>query len=275
MRKRVICIFAMTLLTIGLLFLFSCNKENTTSACIDILKIGKADCIVINTGTKIVMIDTGEEENFDDISFYMSKKGYDKIDCLILTHYDKDHIGGADKVISAYQVTNVIENAQSDTSIEYMNYHNNLYSKDQTPLKLNQDYTFTYDSCEFTINVPKQNRYEIKNDNNSSLVVSMKCGDKRFLFCGDAMELRVDELIQERIGQYDFVKLPHHGSYLESYEDFLKMTKPTYSVITDSKKNPADEQTLNILSEHNVLVYETRYGTVTITTNGTEITIKQ
>ena len=55
------------------------------------------------------MIDTGEEENLDDIHFYMNKKGYTAIDTLILTHYDKDHIGGASGIISTYGVNEVIE----------------------------------------------------------------------------------------------------------------------------------------------------------------------
>ncbi len=274
MRKKVICI-VFCLLSISLLFLFSCNKESIIPASVDILKIGKADCIVINTGTKIVMIDTGEENNLDDIHFYMNKKGYEKIDCLILTHYDKDHIGGASEIIATYSVETVIETKISDSSYEYFNYHSTMASLGIEPIKLSEDYSFEYDSCKFTIDIPKRDSYEIKQDNNSSLVISMICKETSFLFCGDAMELRIDELIQEEIGQYDFVKLPHHGSYLESYEDFLKMTKPTYSAITNSKKKPADERTLDILKAYNVNVYQTRNGTISINTNGTEITIKQ
>ncbi|MBQ4585519.1 MAG: MBL fold metallo-hydrolase [Clostridia bacterium] len=275
MNKRIACIFAFCLLAICLIFLFSCNKEEIVPASVDILKIGKADCIVINTGTKIVMIDTGEVENLDDIHFYMNKKGYTSIDTLILTHYDKDHIGGASDIISTYNVKEVVETKITDNSFEYLDYHNTMANQGISPKKLNESYSFEYDSCKFTIDIPQRDKYEEKQDNNSSLIVSMWCGDTSFLFCGDAMELRLREIIERNIGTYDFVKLPYHGNYLENYEDFLKMTKPQYSVITDSKKNTADEKTLDILKEFEVENYETRYGTVSITTDGSTIAIKQ
>ena len=259
-------------------FLCSCqspNEEKIFPATIDVLKIGKADCIIINTGSKIVMIDTGEEENVADINDYMSNKGYNKIDTLILTHYDKDHIGGASEIISKYNVTNVIESKFDDSTIEYINYHNAIYSLNETPTKLTESYQFTYDSCEFEIDIPKNNKYEKKQDNNISLIVSMKCGENRFLFCGDAMEERLNEFIEYNQNSYDLVKLPYHGNYLENYKAFLDSVKAKYGVITNSKKNSASEETLSILSEYSISTYQTRYGTVYITTNGKEITITQ
>jgi beta-lactamase superfamily II metal-dependent hydrolase len=96
---------------------------------IDILKVGKADCIVINTGTQIVMIDTAEEENFSTVKSYMEKRGYSRIDTLILTHYDKDHIGGAAQILSSYDVKNVVENRFAVNSIYYNAYHSIIENK--------------------------------------------------------------------------------------------------------------------------------------------------
>ncbi|MBQ8840377.1 MAG: MBL fold metallo-hydrolase [Clostridia bacterium] len=275
MTKRKAYLIVLGVLAICLLMLLSCNEESVTPASVDILKIGKADCIVINTGTKLVMIDTGEIENLDDIHFYMNKKGYATIDTLILTHYDKDHIGGASDIISTYNVKEVIETRITDNSYEYYDYHNTMEVLGITPKKLNESYLFEYDSCKFTIDIPRKDKYDEKQDNNSSLIISMQCGNTSFLFCGDAMELRLSEIIEDNIGVYDFVKLPHHGNYLDNYKDFLEMARPAYSVITDSKKNPADEKTLGILEEYNVKSYETRYGTVSVKTDGKVITVEQ
>lgn len=252
------------------------NENNSiTPATIDILKIGKADCIVINTGTKIVMIDTGESENVSDIDDYMEYNNYNKIDTLILTHYDKDHIGGASEVISRYQVTTVIETKKQDNTADYINYHNVMAEKGITPLKLKENYKFTYDSCEFIIDIPKQSKYAENNDNNLSLIISMKCGEKTFLFGGDAMELRLNEFISKNQTKYDFIKLPHHGTYLENYREFLNSTSPTYVAITDSKKNTASGDTLALLYEYDITTYETRYGEINLHTDGKNITITQ
>ena len=250
-------------------------NEPITPANVEILKIGKADCIIINTGSKLVMIDTGEEEDVSTITTYMRLNNYDKIDVLILTHYDKDHIGGASEVISRYNVETIIESKFDDSTLEYIYYHSAMYDKDQTPLKLAQNYKFTFDSCEFEINVPQKNKYTEKKDNNTSLIVSVKCGDTNLLFAGDAMEERLEEFIKDNQTAYDFIKLPYHGIYLDNYREFLDSTKPKYGAVTDSSKNPTETATINILNEFNVTLYQTRYGKITVTTDGEKITIKQ
>ena len=208
-------------------FMYSCKDEekDVLPAQVDVLKIGKADCIVINTGTKIVMIDTGEKENLDDVRDFMRDRGYKKVDTLILTHFDKDHIGGAKKIIEEYGVDTVIEGTASSDSEYFHEYHLLLNQLGTSAQRLKQDYTFQSDDCEFFVCVPKQKKYESKNDNNSSLVVKMKCGETDFLFCGDAEEERLAEIIDTCAGEYDFIKLPYHGNYIENYGEFFEKIK--------------------------------------------------
>ncbi|MBQ4509098.1 MAG: MBL fold metallo-hydrolase [Clostridia bacterium] len=282
--KRVVALIMLFLL----MNICSCNNNQTDTsddkppknepiipATIDILKIGKADCIVINTGSHLVMIDTGEEENLNTIHAYMSRNNYEAIDTLILTHYDKDHIGGASDVISSFNVSTVIETQNKNTTIDYITYHNTVAEKQATLLKLTDTYKFTYDSCEFEINIPKQSKYSENNDNNLSLIISMKCGENKFLFCGDAMEERISEFINQNKTTYDFVKLPHHGTYLQNYKEFLDSVKPQTVAITDSKKNTASADTLALLYERDITPYETRYGEINISTDGKSIIITQ
>lgn len=278
MRKSIaLVLVAFTLFIVA--FLCSCDtgqgESTVLPASVDILKIGKADCIVINTGTKIVMIDTGEKENVVNIREYMAEQGYNKVDTLILTHFDKDHIGGAADIIDQYGVDTVIESTASSDSEEFHEYHQVLNSKGKSAMRLSEDYTFQSDDCAFYINVPRQKKYESKKDNNSSLVVKMELRDTKFLFCGDAEELRATEIIDTCAGKYSFVKLPYHGNYLENYGEFLNSIKTENAAITDSKKNPADTRTLDLLSEHGINVYETRYGTVHAETDGEKITVSQ
>lgn len=270
--KRIVLAFAILSLA---LWLFACNNEEITPAKVDILKVGKADCIVIDTGSYLVMIDTAEEENLDKIHDYMEKNGYSKIDTLILTHFDKDHIGGAKDIISSYNVERVIESSFSSGSQRYTGYHTLLEGLGISPIKLKSDYSFTYDSCNFEINVPKSDKYSTKESNNSSLVVSLKIGENKLLFCGDAMELRLKELIAEDIGAYDFVKLPYHGNYLENYREFLNMVKAKYGAITCSAKNPTDERVLALCEEYAIDVFETRYGLISVTADIKGIKVSQ
>lgn len=260
--KRIIN-FTLILALFVLIFAFaSCNKKGTAQ--IDILKIGKADCIVVNTGTEIIMIDTGEQENLNTVHNFMDKKGYCKINTLIITHYDKDHIGGASDIISKYNVEQVIESSFTSNNQLYKDYHNAISNCGATLKKLDENYEFSSNGSRFLVNVPKNSSYKTDKSNNSSLVISMNCGNKKLLFCGDALETRMSEIINEHPGRYDLVKLPHHGTCLENYTEILNELQPSYAVITSSNKNPSDEDTRQILYEYSVKTYETRYGTVNI-----------
>lgn len=274
MRK--IIVLALLLFTFCMVtLLYSCGTgEEVTPASIDILKIGKADCIVINTGNKIVMIDTGEGENIDQVRDFMDEHNYAKIDTLILTHYDKDHIGGAKYIIEEYGVDTVIESTVASSSAEYYSYHQLLSQLGKEATKIKENYTFQADSCVFNVNVPKKDKYDKKNDNNLSLVISMECGQNKFLFCGDALEERLEEILEPMQGEYDVVKLPHHGTYIDTYPAFFDKIEAKSAVITNSKKNPSDKETLNLLEEQGIGVYETRYGGINIYTDGENVTIQ-
>lgn len=258
-------------------FMYSCKDEekDVLPAQVDVLKIGKADCIVINTGTKIVMIDTGEKENLDDVRDFMTERGYKKVDTLILTHFDKDHIGGAKEIIEEYGVSTVIESTASSDSEYFHEYHLLLSQLGISAMRLSQDYTFQIDGYTFFVGVPMKKKYEDKKDNNSSLVVKMEHKDFKLLFCGDAEEERLAEIIDTCAGEYDFVKLPYHGNYLENYSELFDKIKMKYAVITDSKKNPADTRTLDLLAREGIEVFETKNGTVSLFRDGQAVKVEQ
>lgn len=269
--KRVII-----LLVLFVLCLFALHSYNGMSEItVDVLDIGKADCIFIDTGNHKVMIDTGEEENVSDIICYLESKNITDIDVLILSHFDKDHIGGAAALISKYGISTVLESSFSSDRGEYEAYHTVLKKKGLLATTLSEDYSFTLDECSFKVYVPKQTSYPVKEDNNASLIITMKHGDNRFLFCGDAMELRLGEFLEDSVGEFDYVKLPYHGKYLENYSEFLEEVKPKYGVITCSKKNPASEDTLLLLEQYGTTIYESENGNVYASSNGKRISVEQ
>ena len=255
-------------------FSFGCAKEVSSPVSFDILDIGKADCIVINTGNHIVMIDTGESQDVTSICAYMREKQYEKIDVLILTHPDKDHIGAADTIVKLYPVTELIETPNVIDNEDYQAYHESMDMVGLTATAPRQAYTFVLDDCVFTVNPPQAQEYQSKNENNSSLIVSMEVGKKRFLFCADAMEQRMSEWLGENHGQYDFVKLPYHGNYLACYRTFLQKTNPKYAAITCSKKNPAATSALSMLGEMGVQVYQTTNGRIHVFCDGKTLTVE-
>jgi len=259
MKKRSFLLFL-----IFLLCLSACSPSSFSETMIYVLEVGKADCIVIQTEDHVAMIDTGEEENLPEILAFLEQKEIDTIDTLILTHFDKDHIGGAAGILAELSVSTVIQSAFSGDRPEYQNYLEALSKKNISPLCLTAVYEFSLNDCRFSVFPPQKDQYSSKEDNNASLVVSLENEHHSFLFCGDAMEERLEEILSLNLGQYDFVKLPYHGNHLGNYSEFLSAVSPEFAAITCSQKNPANQKTLDLLAEHGIKVYQTSNGTVSI-----------
>ncbi len=259
------------------LLCLSCSASTSPSEliCVDILNVGKADCIVISAGDERMMIDTGEEENLPEILSYLQQEKIQRIDKLILTHFDKDHIGGAAKILSIIDVGEVIQSSFSSSRKEFSDYHSVMQNQGFSPKILKEAYSFFLGECAVTVFPPKKEQYARKEDNNASLIVSVECKNTRFLFCGDAMEERLEEWTLGEHGVYSFVKLPYHGNYLENYSEFLDSTSPQFAAICSSKKNPASEQTLKLLQKRGISFYQTQNGLIHVQSDGNSILINQ
>ncbi len=247
--------------------------EATGALDIEVLKIGKADAIIISTENHNVIIDCGEEDDGDEVVKYLNKNGITGIDYVFLTHFDKDHIGGFPEVAQSVSVENVVVPDYEGTNKEYTEYLKTVHDNNIALTVLREDMTVILDDCVFEINPPRT--AVSGRDNDNSLVISVAHGENRLLFAGDAEEMRIGEILQKFKGEYDFLKVPHHGNYNASTKRLLTSLHPKYAVITDSDKNPADDRVVDILDDIGCQAYSTRNGDIHITSDGKEIDIIQ
>ena len=238
-----------------------------------IFKIGKADSILLRIGQQTVLIDTGEDEDGEEIVDYMKKKELMTIDYLIVTHFDKDHVGGANTILNELNVLNVITPNYESSSKEYQAYLEALADHQIAPIKLTKALSFTIGTATFTINPPRKSSYN--SDNDYSLVTSVAHGKNTFLFAGDAEEERLSELINEGNLHHTFLKVPHHGRYNDQSKAFFTLVQPQYAVITSSDKNPEDKKVVAALNQLDTEVYVTRDGDIVISSDGENLSINQ
>lgn len=276
-KKIILCIAAVVLLCTG------CQNHNKASSNIPdttgmftftVLKIGKADAIILQTQKHNVIIDCGEKSDGNKIAEYLTERGILNVDCLFVTHFDKDHVGGFPDIVENVTVSDVFVPNYDGNNGEYKKY---LKAADKTGLKitrLTEDISFTLDDVLLEVSVPKKQSY-IEDDNDFSLVVSITHGENTFLFAGDAEEERLSELMTEINHTYDFLKVPHHGRYNKNTDKFINVVKPKYSVICDSEKNPAEDDTLSSLEKVGSAVYSTKDGDVNVSSDGKEVKIAQ
>ncbi|MBR4361943.1 MAG: MBL fold metallo-hydrolase [Ruminococcus sp.] len=197
------------------------------------LDVGKADAIVLLSDNSTVIIDCGEKSNGKDVVNFLKEKERTVIDYLIITHYDKDHVGGAGKVINNFDVKNVLAPDYEEQSEEMDKYRTALNGKGLTPTLLTEDMTFELDGMSFTVDAPDKTFYAKDDDNDLSLVTKVVHGENTLLFTGDAMEERLKEIMD--IGDCTLLKVPYHGRKIANFGEFLDAVKPEYAVVSTSR----------------------------------------
>ena len=261
------------LISFLLMFSSACLIEREDAIKILIPKIGKADCIIIYKNNDCVMIDTGESEDDAEIVSVMQENQINRIDTLIITHFDKDHVGGAAYLIDHFEIGRILRPVYTSGSDEYNAFMEAAFHKElQTEIIANKT-SFHFVGIDFEVYPAEKNEYEKNADNNSSLVISAVYGENSLLFAGDAEKERLSEL--KDFGSYDFLKVPHHGSYNDETEAFINRTSAKYAVITCSDKNPPEKETVSLLKKAGAKVYETRNGNIEILMNEEKMQISQ
>lgn len=259
-----------------MMVLSGCTNLSHTEMQCDVMKIGKADCIVLAEESYTVLIDCGESDDGTEIIKHLQEMGTDEIDCLIITHFDRDHIGGAADVIDAFRVKRLLEpdyEPESPDSEEYLAYRDALSRNQIQAEALNEDLKLNIGGMRMQIYTANA-VYDKNIDNNNSLVVDLTHEGNRFLFTGDIEKQRIEDMLEQRqINSCDFLKVPHHGRYNSALNDLFEAASPTYAAITCSVKNPPEQETLDALEEVGCIVYSTKDSEVHVrsTKNGVHV----
>ena len=251
------------------------KKEDARSAELDVhfFDAGKADAILLTTADSAVLIDAGEKGFGKTVLAYLEEKGIERLDCLIVTHFDQDHVGGAAKIINNLAVETVLQSNQPKDSEEYEKYVKALENADIEPTTVRETYTFTLDGVQYTIDPPRRTSYDSDSSNNSSLIVTVTNGENRFLFTGDAQTERLSEFLDAGVAACDVLKLPHHGKDEQLLGALLNAEKPTYAVVTSSDEEPESAATVAALDAAGVTLLLTREGAVTLHSDGKRIDV--
>lgn len=186
------------------------------------IDVGQGDSTLITCEGHAMLIDTGEATKGTAIQNYLQKQKIDKLDYLILTHPDSDHIGGAPVIITKFQIDKVFTSNYEKDNKTYMKLIQALDNKrlKQTTPKVGTKYSLG--TAEFTILAPN-NTY--RNPNDASIALLLQNGKNRFLFTGDAEEDAEQDILENGLDiSADVYKAGHHGSRTATSENFLRLS---------------------------------------------------
>lgn len=247
-----------------------------------VLDIGQGDSIFLRTPKgKNMLVDTGENVYWSQLSGYLDAFGVKKIDVLVGTHPHSDHIGSLENVIKNYQIGQLYMPKVSHTSKTYRDLLQTIADKKMKVKTLRGGKNQTIEIEEgITIEVlaPIGDTYEEIND--YSAVLLIRYGDMSFLLTGDAEKTSEKEMIAKYAQKLkvDVLKVGHHGSDSSSKKDFLALVQPEYAIISvdneNSYKHPHDK-VLERLNEIKTKTYRTdQSGCIAIISNGKKIEVK-
>ena len=202
--------------------------------------VGQGDSIFIEDEERHqILIDGGEGKTV------LSKLGkvmpfFDRsLDVVILTHPNRDHLGGLIEVLERYKVDRVIYNgvesddeyykrfkeiiARKNIAVSFPRYGEHIMLASNTHL----DFLFPLEDLKDK---------KVKDLNNTSIVCRLARGEKEYLLMGDAGQDEEAELISNNVYlKSDVLKVGHHGSKNSTSENFLKAVEPQAAIISVGK----------------------------------------
>lgn len=251
-KKKRYVIFLITLL---LGYKLSFNFDNNFY--VYYLDVGQGDSIVLISprSREATLIDTGGKKSVsynefppneyhvsNNVITFLKSINVSKINTLITTHGDYDHMGESLNIVNNFKVGDVILNCGSLNELEqnlitlldkkHIKYSKCINQLDISPIKL------------YFLNSGK---YDNENDNSN--VIYLKYNEIKFLFMGDASTVVEQDLLSKySLKDINFLKIGHHGSKTSSSKEFITKTNPKYSIISVGKNNSYGHPNKDVLN---------------------------
>lgn len=239
------------------------------------IDVGQGDSILIESPSgKTMLIDGGVKGAGQQIVSYLKELGINKLDIVVATHPDADHIGGLIPVLDNMTIEQFYDSGKVHTSQTFEEMLTRIDEKNipyHVP-KIGDDIEFDKD-----VNVKVLNANDQATDNNdASIVLKMTYGNVSFLLTGDAGVALEKEMLQYDV-KATVLKAGHHGSNTSSSEEFIQAVKPEVTILSygeDNKYGHPHAEVEDRLQAIGSKIYATAdLGTITVSTDGVNYTV--
>lgn len=264
---------------------------------IDFLDVGQGDAALLTLpdGTT-VLIDGGGQPSFDRraretdneepferdtrsigervVSEYLWSRGLDRVDYLIATHADADHIDGLNDIARNFKVRGAIVARSPSSDFEFVRFAESMSRAGVPVATVGAGDLMKIGGVSFQILWPPPiSDPGAPSHNNDSVVLRVVMGEKSFLFTGD-IENKGEALILTEGGDLrsDVVKVAHHGSRTSSIAPFVSATGPSLAVISVGRTSmfghPHEEVVERWRANGAEIMTTGEKGTISIVTDG-------
>ncbi len=241
------------------------------------IDVGQGDSTLITCDGKAMLIDAGDNEHGQTVVDYLKINNINKLDVVVGTHPDADHIGGLDDVIEQIECDKIYLSQKESDSKTFSDLMSAIEKTKHTYQTLKVNDTFKIGNAKISVVGPVK---EYEDNNNNSIALLLEYSERRFLFMGDTETEGETDICNANIDiRADVLKCGHHGSSTSSTRNFVQRVNPQYVVIscgTNNKYEHPHNETLQLFREYGLHMFRTDIqGTIILSVSNNQITSKQ
>ena len=254
----------------------------------DFLSTGDSDVILLRLDDTVILVDTGEADDYPTISKKLTEYSITTIDYLIISHFDNDHIGTVSQVLQSYTVKEMY-------MPDYVR-DSKLYRRMMTTLEAMPAVQVHRPTADVRIDLPYGSLWinptalyepgvtlgsddaHALEENNYSLITSVYFGDISILLAGDAEQDRITEFMERDDVKltYDIIKIPHHGGYDKALGNLLRENVGArYCMVHVGSKGLVDASLVTAMRTSGAAAKFTYEGNIAFATDGVGMTVEQ
>ncbi len=267
---------------------------------IDFLDVGQGDSALITFPTgETMLVDGGgrlrykdrddeDDEGFEPdlpsigesvVSEFLWEKGYSKIDYVVATHADVDHMQGLNDVARNFTVETVLVGRSPNNDADFAGLADVLQRRSIPTATITRGEVLDFGGATVEVLYPEAtNDVDAVSDNDHSVVLRINIGNRSFLLTGDIERQAESEIVASGFPlNADLIKVSHHGSRTSSTQEFIDAVGAKYAVIPVGRSSVFGHPHVEVVerwkaSGANVTTTGER-GTVSVSTDGKDLEI--
>ena len=251
-------------------------------ATLDFLDVGHGDAGFIRTpGGTTLLVDAGDKSDYVDmgsrvVAPWLLSQGIEHLDYLVVTHSDRDHIGGVVSVLGKIAVGEVVLWPKASTNELEVELLKKCEALGIPVRRVQSGETLAASGASITVLHPALNT-AVQGVNNQSVVLRVEWPGLSALFSGD-IEVEAEREILPRLQPVDILKVPHHGSHTSSSTAFLDALSPRVAVVStraSSRREAMSRVVIPRYRERPIALYRTDYlGGIQVRQHGGELVVR-
>lgn len=202
------------------------------------IDVGQGDStLIVTPKNKKILIDGGEGKT--NVLFqYLLDRRINKIDYIIISHFDSDHCNGLIEIIEKMRVENIVMSKQSKESEEYKKILEIIKQKNIKVSSVKAEDKIIIEKNLYTKILNPAEKFEFQDLNNNAIVAKLVYKNFSMLFTGD-IEKAEGNLAKKYKNELKstILKVAHHGSKTSTSEEFLKYVEPQIALIGVGENN--------------------------------------